>query len=139
MLVKGATDVRAWVSNIILIKVWDVIPHPNPNFDDVLVKLPLTFGHELVIGDYFLVMTNFQLVPWSYALASCERWYCINHRNEKDQFVKGDMISGKNMSSKMIQFNSLLPSGTIWQHRFGSTLVQDDTKPLPEPMLTYHK
>ena len=45
-----------------------------------------------------------------------------------------------------IILNSLWPSDTIWRHRSGSTLVQvmacllpDGTKPLPEPMLTYHQ
>ena len=41
--------------------------------------------------------------------------------------------------------NSLRPSDAIWRHRYGSTLDQvdgllpDGTKPLPEPMLTYHQ
>ena len=40
--------------------------------------------------------------------------------------------------------NTLWPSNAIWRHRSGSTLAQvmallpDGTKPLPEPMLTYH-
>ena len=43
-------------------------------------------------------------------------------------------------------FNSLWPSDAIWEHRFASAFAQarkgllfDDTKPLPEPMLTYHQ
>ena len=41
--------------------------------------------------------------------------------------------------------NSLWPSDTIWRQRSWSTLAQgngllpDGTKPLPEPMLTYHQ
>ena len=37
--------------------------------------------------------------------------------------------------------NSLRPSDAIWWQRSGSTLAQvpDSTKPLPEPMLTYHQ
>ena len=42
-------------------------------------------------------------------------------------------------------FNSLLPNDTIWQHKFGvnigsgNGLLPEGTKPLPEPMLTYHQ
>ena len=39
-------------------------------------------------------------------------------------------------------FNSLWPSDAIWRQRSESTLAQvmaDGTKPLPEPMLTYHQ
>ena len=35
--------------------------------------------------------------------------------------------------------NSLWLSDTIWRQKSGSTLVPDGTKPLPEPMLTYHQ
>ena len=37
--------------------------------------------------------------------------------------------------------NSLWPGDAIWQHRSGSgnSLLPDGTKPLPEPMWTYHK
>ena len=45
----------------------------------------------------------------------------------------------------MTYFNSLGPSDAIWQQKTGSNigsgngLVPDGTKPLPEPMLTYHQ
>ena len=39
--------------------------------------------------------------------------------------------------------NSLRPSDAIWRHRVnigsGNGLLPDGTKPLPEPMLTYHQ
>ena len=44
------------------------------------------------------------------------------------------------------EFNTLWPGDTIWLHRSGSTpaqiilgLLPDSTKPLPDPMLTYHQ
>ena len=41
-------------------------------------------------------------------------------------------------------FNSMWPSDTIWRHRSvntgsGNGLLPDGTKPLPQPMLTYHQ
>ena len=47
-------------------------------------------------------------------------------------------------SCLILKVNSLWPSDTLWWHRPRSTstlvngLLPDDTKPLPEPLLTYH-
>ena len=52
-------------------------------------------------------------------------------------------IYGTSNVSELLFFNPSWPSDIIWRHRSGSTLAQvmaccHDTKPLPEPMSTYH-
>ena len=55
-----------------------------------------------------------------------------------------DTSSMKAISKWCCVVNSLCPSDTIWQHRYGSDissgygLLHDGTKPLHEPMLTTH-
>ena len=41
--------IRTWINEYILLKQWNIITHPCPNFSGVLVKPPLKLGHGWVI------------------------------------------------------------------------------------------
>ena len=54
--------IRAWISNYIHIKQWDVIIHPCPNFDNDLTKPPLKLRHGWVVTSHINYWCNYRQI-----------------------------------------------------------------------------